>query len=1382
MNEESLFNLVVNADDTERGQLLDQHCGDDAELRQRVEQLVHAYHDRETAGIAPTELHGLAAEAAEPETGRTSKTSPENLAGTVLADKYTLLEVIGQGGMGSVWLASQSTPVKRKVAIKLIKAGMDSRAVLARFEQERQALAIMDHPNIAKVLDGGLMPGGQPYFVMELVKGLPITEYCDRMKLSPEKRLELFIPVCNAIQHAHQKGIIHRDIKPSNVLVALFDDTPVPKVIDFGVAKATGASLSEETIHTAFGGVVGTPQYMSPEQATLNNLDIDTRSDVYSLGVLLYELLTGSPPFSDKELEKIGVLEILRVVREVDPPRPSVKLSSSHILPALSANRSTEPGKLTNLLRSELDWIVLRALEKERSRRYETAQSFAADVMRYLAGDQVLAHPPTLGYRFRKFAKKHRGLLTAGTLVAAALLAGIVGTSWQMFRANREAERANSEMRNAQVARDEAEVALINGILRPLGYNDKEINPSELQSFEDLAYHANDRIKLRTLEICLEDPALAARVYSRVERLIQACVGVSLQRHEQAIQLCLAKARDLNADTRIRGLALLGLVELGAEEQLPLSEALDITAADGGPKFAWPRISAAYASTSPKDWIEACWQIVERGENLTSLASQPIIAEATRDRAFAEAALTRIQSAVKKNSQLDHSQSTKAVIARDEMLATYLAISSSLYADDPNGLIESYCGLWESVDWAQLNVSDSKRKFSTAPRFFEELLYALSEADEPAFNKGLNLLSNGDVTSKSDFLIEALGSITVGYFSWNVEKKLTFELSPRMPQDQASKWYRFFLILLDLPNSVFSEYAFRGVVLSEIGPHLRSGDADRYFQLLRTLDSDDKQSFGFSPEKEAANRLQAIAGLMRSPDFTRHEEAANWILELSTTNMYFYARSSGWRSIGESAEKLNSDTIKQAFAAIISDALEPSNLALPEDYFYYTEERFGNLKAEDAADDYGTLIHAKALCSLIEVQPSLESELSAACLASLDMWLQSEGKKVRQAVFLRGVLSAVSGTIANQMAQRILNELPTWTSDFQGVSEKNYFAALHQLLSELEVRLDPIEKRKFQQMLLAAAQAPPTSDYIIRPALLTSLLNSDDLSDTDRLLVLTQVAENYVAYYDHYDYMTNFYWEVFKDSDLSLSDREVLLREVEKIIQSRESFDRVIGCMELLKHADLSASQLPADLLREVWNTRLVIPLVELPASDIREINNTRKRIWEPCLAFTLARKETDLPALLADIEQHVKNCETTYVFEFFVELISEAKIELSAATVDLMATKANELFRASPSAGKWLISFVDDGTLLAEELQKPTCFGDFRSTILQRLEQLAFPESLQNLPDNPTWDPELYGADLAAPAEKFLTVADFVRWDQNRAANDRWLLVTSRDASKAQY
>jgi WD40 repeat protein/tetratricopeptide (TPR) repeat protein len=383
---------------------------------------------------------------------------PTARVGAVLAGKYKLVEEIGAGGMGSVFMAQQIEPVKRAVAVKVIKAGMDSREVLARFEAERQALAMMDHANIARVLDAGTTDGGRPFFVMELVKGTPITRYCDEHKLTPRQRLELFVPVCQAIQHAHQKGIIHRDIKPSNVLVAMYDDRAVPKVIDFGVAKAAGQSLTEKTLMTGFGQIVGTPEYMSPEQASLNNLDIDTRSDVYSLGVLLYELLTGTTPVDRKSLGKAALLEVLRVVREVEAPRPSAKLSTLGTLPSVAANRGTEPARLSRLMKGELDWLVLRALEKDRSRRYETANALSRDIQRYLADEVVEARPPSVGYRMRKFVRRHKGQVIAASLVMLALLAGLAGTTWGLFEARHQEHIAHGETEQKEKAlRAEAE-------------------------------------------------------------------------------------------------------------------------------------------------------------------------------------------------------------------------------------------------------------------------------------------------------------------------------------------------------------------------------------------------------------------------------------------------------------------------------------------------------------------------------------------------------------------------------------------------------------------------------------------------------------------------------------------------------------------------------------------------------------------------------------------------------------------------------------------------------------------------------------------------------------------------------------------------------------
>ena len=354
-------------------------------------------------------------------TGRTPP--PDELGGFI--GPYKLLQPIGEGGMGTVYMAEQSAPVHRMVALKLIKAGMDSRQVLARFGAERQALALMDHPNIAKVFDAGTTEQGLPYFVMELVKGIPITRFCDERRLTTRERLELAIPVCQAVQHAHQKGVIHRDIKPSNVLIALYDGKPVPKVIDFGVAKATGPKLTDQTLYTEFGAVVGTLEYMSPEQAQLNQLDIDTRSDIYSLGVLLYELLTGSTPLDRKRLKQGAILEMLRVIREEDSPRPSMRLSTTEELPSIAACRNIEPRKLSGLVRGELDWIVMKALEKDRTRRYETANGLAADLRRYLNDEPVQACPPSAWYRFGKLARRNRVALLAAVFVSMAMLAAI---------------------------------------------------------------------------------------------------------------------------------------------------------------------------------------------------------------------------------------------------------------------------------------------------------------------------------------------------------------------------------------------------------------------------------------------------------------------------------------------------------------------------------------------------------------------------------------------------------------------------------------------------------------------------------------------------------------------------------------------------------------------------------------------------------------------------------------------------------------------------------------------------------------------------------------------------------------------------------------------
>jgi serine/threonine protein kinase/tetratricopeptide (TPR) repeat protein len=359
--------------------------------------------------------------------------------------RYKLLQKIGEGGCGVVWMAEQEEPVRRRVALKVIKLGMDTKAVVARFEAERQALAMMDHPNIAKVHDAGATDTGRPFFVMELVRGIPITKYCDENQLTPIARLELFIKVCQAIQHAHQKGVIHRDIKPSNILVTVNDGQPTPKVIDFGIAKATQGKLTDATIFTAFEQFIGTPIYMSPEQAEMSSLDIDTRSDIYSLGVLLYELLTGRPPFDPKKFAEAGIEGIRQQIREVEPPRPSARLSTldDDERTTIAKLRNTASAELSLILRGDLDWIVMRCIEKDRTRRYDTANGLAADIQRYLRNEPVIARPPSTAYLLQKLVRRHRMGFTAGFLVAASLVVGTIVSVRQ--RSLAEKSRAEAE-------------------------------------------------------------------------------------------------------------------------------------------------------------------------------------------------------------------------------------------------------------------------------------------------------------------------------------------------------------------------------------------------------------------------------------------------------------------------------------------------------------------------------------------------------------------------------------------------------------------------------------------------------------------------------------------------------------------------------------------------------------------------------------------------------------------------------------------------------------------------------------------------------------------------------------------------------------------------
>jgi WD40 repeat protein/serine/threonine protein kinase len=497
MNERDLFAAALDKHDpAERAAYLEASCAHDPELRRRVERLLRLHGE---AGSFLEQPAAPPARTVDSEPGvppGESGPAPEVVGSRI--GPYKLLQQLGEGGMGIVWVAEQTEPVKRRVALKVIKPGMDSARVLHRFEAERQALALMDHANIARVLDAGSTASGRPYFVMELVKGVPVTRYCDELHLTLRERLELFIAVCQALQHAHQKGVIHRDVKPSNVLVAVQDGVPVPKVIDFGVAKALHQRLTEQTVYTEIGQVIGTLEYMSPEQAELSALDVDTRTDIYSLGVLLYELLTGTTPLDSKRLRAAAYTEVVRLIKEEEPPRPSTRLSQSkESLSDLAARRRTDPARLLKAVRGELDWIVMKCLEKDRTRRYETANGLARDLQRYLADETVEACPPSATYRLGKLARRHRTALVVAALFATLLVVGFVVSGCLAVRAtvaergalaarDAEAEQRHEAEHQTQVAHQHADEFALEDYINRVNRAYREVQDDNIALAEDL--------------------------------------------------------------------------------------------------------------------------------------------------------------------------------------------------------------------------------------------------------------------------------------------------------------------------------------------------------------------------------------------------------------------------------------------------------------------------------------------------------------------------------------------------------------------------------------------------------------------------------------------------------------------------------------------------------------------------------------------------------------------------------------------------------------------------------------------------------------------------------------------------------------------------------
>jgi serine/threonine protein kinase len=1049
------------ADAAERAAFVARSCGDDAPLRQRVEDLLRAY------GQSGGPLDKLAAAMAS-----TNIAEPiQEQAGATIGP-YKLMEQIGEGGFGLVFVAEQQQPIRRKVALKIIKPGMDTRDVIARFEAERQALALMDHPNIARVLDAGTTQSGHPYFVMELVRGVPITEYCDKHQLTPRERLELFVPVCNAIQHAHLKGIIHRDIKPSNVLVTLHDGKPVVKVIDFGVAKALHQALTEHTVYTRFAQMIGTPLYMSPEQAEMSGLDIDTRTDVYSLGVVLYELLTGETPFDKRRFAKAAYDELLKIIREEEPPKPSLRLSqSSDSLPSIAALRKTEPARLSKMFSGELDWIVMKCLEKDRSRRYETANGLARDLEHYLHDEVVEAQPPTAAYRLRKFVRKHRASLTTAATIMLLLVAGAAVSTWQAVRATRaEAEmekasmerfhalgvaetakqiaedrlaEAEAERKRAETERDRAERQLANGLLRPIGFSTQGIDPAELRSFVDWSAIKESRPKMRVLEIALDNPETALRVARRAERVIQSCVGLSSTRRAKAIQIVSAKQRDTAADPRVRVAACWLAMELGSDD-LPawvesckyLSEPKN-NSSDRFPEFVDfavrrsdlrqiahldPDPLIAILESSTNDRVQ--WSLCV-GFKVLAPRLEPIQIERV-----GSALISVLEKSTDSNLFRGASSGLQALAPRLEAAqvkrAADAVIATLGKATDASMVRDAYSDLTALAP--RLQPAQVNRAWDALIARLEKSATHLPSDEEESYLSALVLrLEPAQVARAADALIQILGKST----DENVLSAQAIELTalaPRLRPAQAKRGWDALVAMMR--NSTDDEVLYvESMALTALAPRLESAQLTPAANALIAMMD---KSTNYQLIYRLSDGLAALAPRLELALIKRVGDALIAMLEKSTD---IVRRSAAVCGVSALAPRLESAHLTRAAAALI-----------------------GTLEKSGGSEPYGECMGLRALAPRLE--PAQAKRAGDALVARLK---KSTNDNVLYVEIM--ALTALARRLEPAQAKRGWDAL-------NGILEKRPFVSAGDGLTALAPRLEPAEVKRAADALIRMLQRP----------------------------------------------------------------------------------------------------------------------------------------------------------------------------------------------------------------------------------------------------------------------------------------------------------------------